>query len=220
MRQIGKMALIGCIGLFWSLPALAGGMASLTAESLNGCIAVTGDGKKMACLGYTGGRAHLEVKEVNSRRLHRVFILGTDVRPMDPKATPSDKLKGIFRTLDKLGFSPTQQAVKDIVNVFRIPGLNCGLSLSPTEARVQVQSQYGKADWLDKDGLGGKTELHAVSVSYDHSQLFIVLDHTTREEDATIREFKVLRLQDLTARGDCQAGGAKKEKAAKENVTP
>ena len=91
-------------------------------------------------------------------------------------------------------------------------------SLSATESRVQVQSQYGKGEWLDKDGLGGKTVLHAVSVSYDHSQLFIVLDHTTREEDATIREFKVLRLQDLTGRGDCEVEGAKKEEAPSEGA--
>ena len=66
-----------------------------------------------------------------------------------------------------------------------------------------MQSSYGKAEWLAKDGLGGRTELVAVSMSIDHSQLFIVLDHETEAGDAKIREFKVLRLQDLTGRGDC-----------------
>jgi hypothetical protein len=195
------------------LDASAAGMTSLLNQDLKGCIGVTADGRRMACVGYTGGRSHLEVKDIQVRRMYRVFILGTDERPLDPNATPKDKLKKILKTLDRTGFSPIQQAEKDIVDVFRIPGLTCGLSLSESESRLQVQSSYGKADWLDKDGLRGKTTLAAVSVSYDHSHLFIVLDHQTPEGDTVIREFKVLRLQDLTSRGDCaRVGEEEKEK--------
>jgi hypothetical protein len=143
--------------------------------------------------------------------MYRVFILGTDEKPLDPKATAKDEIQYAMRTLDKMGFAPVQQAVKDVVDVFRIPGLTCGLSLATAEERLQVQSSFGKADWLDKDGLKGKTVLHAVSVSYDHSQLFIVLDHQSPDGEAQIREFKVLRLQDLTGRGDCELEGQKKE---------
>ena len=52
-----------------------------------------------------------------------------------------------------------------------------------------------------------------MSVSYDHSQLFIVLDHQSPDGEAQIREFKVLRLQDLTGRGDCEVEGQQKPKA-------
>jgi len=204
---------LGWIGLLCLLSgdAFGVGMTSLGGQDMNGCIGVTADGRKMACVGYTGGRAHLEVKDVQSRRMYRVFILGTDVKPLDPKATAKDEIQYAMRTLDKMGFAPVQQAVKDVVDVFRIPGLTCGLSLATSEERIQVQSSFGKADWLDKDGLKGKTVLHAVSVSYDHSQLFIVLDHQSPDGEAQIREFKVLRLQDLTGRGDCELEGQKQE---------
>ena len=204
---------LGWVGLLCLLSgdAFGVGMTSLGGEDMNGCIGVTADGRKMACVGYTGGRAHLEVKDVQTRRMYRVFILGTEERPLDPKATTKAELQHAMRTLDKMGFAPVQQAVKDVVEVFRIPGLTCGLSLATSEARIQVQSSFGKADWLNKDGLNGKTMLHAVSVSYDHSQLFIVLDHQSPDGEAQIREFKVLRLQDLTGRGDCELEGQKQE---------
>ena len=203
---------LGWIGLLCLISgdALAVGMTALDADDMNGCIGVTADGRKMACVGYTGGRAHLEVKDVQNRRMYRVFIFGTDEKPLDPKATSRDEIQYAMRSLDKMGFTPLQQAVKDVVDVFRIPGLTCGLSLATAEERIQVQSSFGKAEWLNKDGLKGKTTLHAVSVSFDHSQLFIVLDHQSPDGEAQIREFKVLRLQDLTGRGDCELEGEKK----------
>lgn len=211
LNAIGKVILMTCL-LLGANQALAVGMASLSANDLNGCIGVTADGRKMACVGYTGGRAHLEVKDIQSRRMYRVFILGTDEKPLDPKSTSKTELEFVFRNLDKMGFSPTTQGVKDVVDVYRLSGLNCGLSLATAEERIQVQSSYGKAEWLDKDGLGGRTELVAVSMSVDHSQLFIVLDHETPGGEAKIREFKVLRLQDLTGRGDCALEGAPEDK--------
>ena len=68
------------------------------------------------------------------------------------------------------------------------------------EERIQVEF-FREAEWLSKDGLRGKTTLHAVSVSYDHSQLYIVLDHQSPDGEAQIREFKVLRLQDFDGAG-------------------
>ena len=106
MSVLGRVILAGWV-LLAAGDTLAVGMTSLSAKDLNGCIGVTADGRKMACVGYTGGRAHLEVKDIQVRRMYRVFILGTDEKPLDPKATPSEELDYVFRNLDKMGFTPT-----------------------------------------------------------------------------------------------------------------
>jgi hypothetical protein len=83
---------------------------------------------------------------------------------------------------------------------------------------VHVESDYGRGEWLAKDGLKGMTALSSVSVDIDRSRIFLVLDHQTPEKDATIREFKVLRLQDLTGRDDCAVWSGKKEKEGTEQA--
>ena len=43
-----------------------------------------------------------------------------------------------------------------------------------------------------------------VAVAPDRSKLFVVLDHETPEGDARLREFKVVHIDALLQRGECE----------------
>ncbi len=201
MHRIPAFTLLAFL-LLGSIPALGGSLQQITPEEIRGCIGMTPDGSRMACVGYALGRMHLEVKGIENRRLYRIFLLGTEEEPMNTAATPPATLKKALKKLEDMGIVPLMKSVES-EDVFSLPGISCALALGGSSTHVQTVVDGIRRPWLAKDGVGGPTVLADVSVAPDRSRLFVVLDHETPERDARLREFKVLHIDALLQRGEC-----------------
>ena len=201
MNRIPALALLVTL-LLASSPALGGSLAQMTPDEVRGCIGMTPDGSRMACVGYALGRMHLEVKAIENRRLYRVFLLGTEEEPMNTAATPPQVLKRALEKLEDMGIVPLMKSAVE-GDVFALPGISCGLGLEATSSHVQTVVDGVWRPWLAKDGVGGSTVLADVAVAPDRSKVFVVLDHVNPEGDGRLREFKVVHIDALLQRSEC-----------------
>ena len=202
MHRIPALALLALLTL-GSAPAHGGDLTEMTAADLRGCIGMTEDGSRMACVSYALGRMHLEVKAIENRRLYRIFLLGTEEDPMNTASTPPAALKKALKKLQKMGIVPLMKRPAE-GDVFALPGISCALGLEADSSHVQTVVDGVRRPWLSRDGLGGSTVLADVAVAPDRSKGFVVLDHERPEGDARLREFKVVHIDALLQRGECE----------------
>ena len=204
--------------LLWNTDTRAQELTDLKAEELRGCVGISTDGTRMACVSFTGGRSHLEIKEINTRRLRRIFLLGSPENRLDATTTPAADLRKALKGTHEMGMVPLALGTLSKKGVFQVPHASCALTLPPDKDYVQTVSSDGLRPWLKRDGVKGEegvrgpTQLLGVSVSKEYGLIFIVLRHETPERDAAVPEIKVLRLSDLTHRGECSP--QKKRKSA------
>jgi hypothetical protein len=187
-------------------------LAALTPSDLRGCIAATESGERVACVHHMGGRAQLEVKEVKSRRVYRIEMLGSEKLPNDAAATPPKKVAGIAKWLEKNGYRGLSMGARRAADgAITVPGLSCALRVRADHKYIETVANGESKPWLEVGGPGGKASLTDVSVldagGAGKGTLFLLLSHVTMDAEGPIEseQLKVVPISELRERPQCTA---------------